>query len=144
MLSVLLLNFLYGMVLNVGRMSAGGISGYGDVLMLILFLVLALAMATVPTIMLYSLITKRLYGFAASVWLLVAIAVFYLLVTLPSRVGLFEWLSDMPVPVGLKALLGVAGSIGWLFLPFVVFSRMMRLVDKWLYPKVFKPLEGRM
>ena len=120
-------------------------SDYGEILRLLLVVVFTLAVAAVPTIMLYSLVTKRLYGFAACVWLLVAIVVFYALTTFPSRVGLFEWLSDMSVvPDEIKALLGLALSIGWLVLPYVVFFRMMPLIDKWLYPRVFKPLEARM
>ena len=120
---------------------AGGASMAGTFVIILL----TVWMAIIPAIMLHSLITKRLYGFASCIGLCICLAAFYAAFTLPNALGLMRiWDSITLIPGAIKVLGGLALSIGILAVPFWLLFRLMRLTTEWLYPKVFKPLEERL
>lgn len=109
---------------------------------------ISLFMVALPAIMLHSLITKRLYGFACVIGFVITLTVFYAALVLPRQLGIFnaiEFLASSKSPAQpLGVFLGLAVSLGLLALPFWLLFRLPRLTTQWAYPKFFKPLESRL
>lgn len=102
-------------------------------------------LALIPGIMVYSLITKKLHGFASCVGWVLGFGGFLALLSWPHRLHVFEqWHAAESLPLLIRALGGVVISLLFLILPFWFLSQVIKLTNTWLYPKVFQPLEEKL
>jgi hypothetical protein len=100
--------------------------------------------------MLYSLVVKKLYGFASALGAILALVLFYVASVLPDKLGLMAAIRQNldnwpgPPPTALLPLLfGGILSLAFFILPFWALVRMIRLTNTWIYPKLLKPLEEK-
>jgi len=139
-----LLYFAYTGISGVVKMTSVGITNVWDVGGIIFLLLMTILLMGIPAIMLHSLLTKKLVGFAACVGAIAALSLFYGLIVLPPKLGIMQILSSNTfVPDPIKILIGLPLSIILLILPFWVLFRTIRLTNEWIYPKLFKPLETK-
>jgi len=125
-------------------MTSVGITNFWDVGGIILFLLMTILLMGIPAIMLHSLLTKKLVGFAACVGAIAALFLFFGLIILPQRLESMQtWRSNTFVPDPIKILIGLPLSIILLILPFWALFRTIRLTNEWIYPKLFKPFETK-
>lgn len=96
-----------------------------------------------PAVMLWSLVNRRLKGLASCLGVALAITLFSLGWYLPQKAHLFEQLIAAPLPGIVKALVGIPLAIGLFILPFYAAGWAMRFTERWLYPRVFQPMESR-
>lgn len=102
-------------------------------------------LALPPVIMVYSLITKKLHGFASCVGWILGFGGFLALLSWPNRLHVFEvWHAAESLPLLIRALGGVVIPLLFLILPFWFLSRVIKLTNTWLYPKIFQPLEEKL
>ncbi len=95
--------------------------------------------------MVYSLIQKRLNGFASCLGLIVSLAAFFGAIVLPGQLALMELWSKLSwIPDPIRIIVGLIVPILFLIVPFWLLFRIIRLTNQWLYPKIFKPLEAKL
>jgi len=151
LLSYLLYSLVSGVIIQIQKGSSGLELSFG----LLGFLLIFSFMALIPGIMLYSLVTRKLNGLASCIGAIFAIVGFGLASTLPMKLGLFELLKSLEpsfrltnnFAVGLNLLFALGTLLLCFFLmlfPFWLSSRINRLTNEWLYPKIFKPLEDKL
>lgn len=116
----------------------------GGIAILVFMFLMMVFYAAFPATMLYSLATKKLYGFASAIGAAAALVLVYYAITLPSKLGAYAFL-DAPdrQPHSLPTLAGIVLCFAFIILPFWAISRMIRLTNTWIYPRLFKPLEDK-
>ncbi len=94
-------------------------------------------------VMLHSLLTRRLQGFASCLGAALAMTLFSLGWYLPIKAHVFEQWMAAPLPGAVKALVGIPLALGLFILPFYAANWTVPFTTRWLYPRVFQPLESR-
>ena len=139
-----LLYLAYTGISGVVKITSVGITNFWDVGGIIFLLLMTILLMGIPAIMLHSLVTKKLVGFAACLGLIAALFLFFGLIILPQRLEIMQtWSSNTFVPDPIKILIGLPLSIILLIFPFWVLFRTIRLTNEWIYPKLFKPFETK-
>lgn len=95
-------------------------------------------------VMLHSLLTRRLQGFASCLGAALAMTLFGLGWYLPIKAHVFEQWMAAPLPGAVKALAGIPLGLGLFILPFYAANWTIPFTTRWLYPRVLQPLESRM
>jgi hypothetical protein len=143
-LAALLVYICYTGVTGFFSMAAKAEFSFTSVAGIVLFSGFFAWMALIPTIMLFSLITRRLNGFASCIGMAVSLLAFYGAMVIPNQIGLMNWWwSITAIPDAIKVLFGFVIPIALLIFPFWLLFRLMRLTNEWLYPKILKPLETK-
>lgn len=117
---------------------------FSSIFGILLFSGISALLALIPAIMLFSLITKRLYGLASCIGMAISLLAFYCAMVIPNQIGLMNWWWSINlIPDPIKILTGFIILIGLIIFPFWTLFRLMRLTNEWFYPKILKPLETK-
>jgi hypothetical protein len=145
--SAILLYLAYAAIISLVPPIFRGEAAFGLLGSILVTLVFSGVLGLFPAIMLHSLLTKRLYGFASSIGAIIALAFFFGAMSLPRAADVMNfmelWSPASPSAAAMKLIVSMAVVAGMVILPFWLLFRMIRLTNEWIYPRLLKPLEEK-